>query len=101
MDHSPVLLDEAAPPANDSASAAVGAEWWLRARDTAFAAAGTGVAVLDRDLRYRYVIDVPAGLNGLAAAAHLGRTAREAIPAWADTAEPLLRRVVLAVLIPS
>jgi PAS domain S-box-containing protein len=94
MDHSPALLDEAAPTTTDPASAAVPPEWWPAALDTAFAAAGTGVGLVDRELRYRYVNDILAGLNGVSAAAHLGRTVREAIPAWADTAEPLLRHVL-------
>jgi PAS domain S-box-containing protein len=93
-DPSPVLLAPAAPPAHDPAPAAVPAEWWQPALDTVFAAAGTGVGVLDRGFRYRYVNEILAGLNGIPAAAHLGRTVREAIPAWADTAEPLLRRVI-------
>src|SRR5687767_8379422 len=80
MDRSHVLLAAAAPPAPDPTPAAVPAEWWQPALDTVFAAAGTGVAVLDRDFRYRYVNEILAGLNGIPAAAHLGRTVREAIP---------------------
>jgi PAS domain S-box-containing protein len=93
IDHS------SAPPADTAPTSvpeptAVPPSWWPAALETAFAATGTGVGVLDRELRYRYVNDILAELNGAPAAAHLGRTVREAIPSWADTAEPLLRRVL-------
>src|SRR5579875_2717821 len=39
-----------------------------------------GIGVLDRDLRYIYVNDALARLNGIPAAEHLGRTVRELIP---------------------
>ncbi|HST62909.1 MAG TPA: GAF domain-containing protein [Longimicrobium sp.] len=94
MDHSPALLADDAPEMTGPAPAAVPPAWWPATLETAFAAAGTGVGVLDLALRYRYVNDILAGLNGIPVAAHLGRTVREAIPTWADTAEPLLRRVL-------
>jgi PAS domain S-box-containing protein len=52
------------------------------------------VALLDRDLRYRRVNGALAALNGLPAAAHLGRTVAEVIPERAAAIEPLLRQVL-------
>ncbi|MDQ2670562.1 MAG: PAS domain-containing protein, partial [Gemmatimonadota bacterium] len=54
---------------------------------------GAGVAFVDRDLRYVLVNERLARLNGVAAAAHSGRTVREVIPAYADQAERALAQV--------
>jgi PAS domain S-box-containing protein len=53
-----------------------------------------GLAVLDTELRFVRVNDRLAEMNGVPAAAHIGRSVREIVPAVADQAEPLLRRVL-------
>lgn len=54
-----------------------------------------GLAYHDRELRYVYVNEYLANLNGKPAAEHAGRSFREmAPPAVADYAEPLLVRVL-------
>ncbi len=53
-----------------------------------------GLCVLDRDLRYVRVNQRLAGLNGVPAAEHIGRTVREVVPSIADDIEPRLRCVV-------
>ncbi|WP_433890683.1 SpoIIE family protein phosphatase [Streptomyces sp. CA-111067] len=60
------------PPPSD-----VPAQWLLGQLLEGTAA---GVAVLDTDLRYTYVNAALARMNGLSAAAHLGRTLPEVIP---------------------
>ncbi len=54
---------------------------------------GTGVVVFDRSLRYVYVNDVAAEMNGLAATDHLDHELRELFPYVAPQAEPLIRQV--------
>ncbi|MEG4170383.1 MULTISPECIES: PAS domain S-box protein [unclassified Microcoleus] len=49
-----------------------------------------GLAVLDRDLRFLRINQRFAQMNGLSVEMHIGRTLREIVPDWADTAEPLL-----------
>ncbi len=49
-----------------------------------------GLAVLDTDLRFVRINQRFAQMNGLALEMHTGRTLREIVPEWADTAEPLL-----------
>jgi PAS domain S-box-containing protein len=56
--------------------------------------APVGLCVLDSELRYRRINDLLARINGLPAAAHVGRTVREVVPQLADAAEPLMRRVL-------
>ncbi|MEG4499516.1 PAS domain S-box protein [Microcoleus sp. F10-C6] len=53
-----------------------------------------GLAVLDTDLRYVRLNQQLAEINGLSVEAHIGRTVREIVPELADTAEPLLGRVL-------
>jgi PAS domain S-box-containing protein len=48
--------------------------------DTFFASAPVGLGFLDNDLRYVRVNDAFAGFSGLAAAEHVGRTARDILP---------------------
>jgi PAS domain S-box-containing protein len=57
-------------------------------------AAPVGLCVLDKDLRYVRVNERLAEMNGLPAAAHLGRTVRELLPGLADEVEPGFRRVL-------
>ena len=52
-----------------------------------------GLAVLDRDLRFRRINDRLARINGLPVDAHLGRTVREILPGIAEQAESLARHV--------
>ena len=52
-----------------------------------------GVAVLDTDLRYVYVNQALARMNGIPAAAHLGRTIAEMVPA-VDAREDVMRDVL-------
>jgi PAS domain S-box-containing protein len=61
---------------------------------TIYNAAPVGLAFVDLDLRFVSVNDCLAELNGLPAAAHLGRTIREVLPALADAAERVYRRVI-------
>jgi diguanylate cyclase (GGDEF)-like protein/PAS domain S-box-containing protein len=53
-----------------------------------------GIGFLDLDLRYLYVTPHLAELNGVPAAAHIGRTVSEAIPELATALEPILRQVL-------
>ena len=48
--------------------------------ETVFDRAPVGLAVLDRDFRYRMVNAAIADINGVAAAEHIGRTPREIVP---------------------
>jgi PAS domain S-box-containing protein len=89
------VLPPAVEPAREPAPAtSLPVAWWPAAVETLFAASGTGVALVDRGLRYLYVNAALAELNGSSPAAHLGRTVREVIPGWAEVAEPLLQRVM-------
>ncbi|MDX6353209.1 MAG: hypothetical protein QOF98_112 [Streptomyces sp.] len=54
---------------------------------------GAGIAVLDTDLRYRYVNPALARMNGLDVAAHIGRTISEAVPG-VDAGEEILLEVL-------
>lgn len=53
-----------------------------------------GLAVLDRDLRYRHINRTLAEANGLSVAEHLGRSVAEVLPAAADALLPLLQEVL-------
>jgi PAS domain S-box-containing protein len=64
--------------------------------DAIYRAAPIGLCVLDRELRYVRVNDRLARINGLPAAAHLGRRVGELLPEIADVLEPVLRRVLEA-----
>jgi PAS domain S-box-containing protein len=59
-----------------------------------YATAPVGLCVLDRDLRYVRINERLAQINGMPVEAHVGRSVREVLPALADSAEPLLRRVL-------
>jgi PAS domain S-box-containing protein len=59
-----------------------------------FTEAPAGLAMLDADLRYLRVNETLAAMNGLAAADHVGRSVREALPELAPTVEPILERVL-------
>ncbi|MBW3584577.1 MAG: PAS domain S-box protein, partial [Cyanobacteria bacterium 0813] len=53
-----------------------------------------GLAVLDTDLRFVRLNQRLAQINGLSVEAHIGRTLREIVPDLADTAEPVLGRIL-------
>jgi serine phosphatase RsbU (regulator of sigma subunit)/PAS domain-containing protein len=58
--------------------------------------AGTpaGIGILGPDLRYRYVNPALAAMNGVPAAAHIGRTITELLPDLDDPGETVLRQVL-------
>lgn len=60
----------------------------------ALADAPFGIAVLDSELRYRWVNRMMAQVNGVAAEAHVGRGIHEVIPAAADDLLPVLKDVL-------
>jgi PAS domain S-box-containing protein len=62
--------------------------------DTLYRTMPVGLALLDRELRYRRCNQALAEINGLPAEAHLGRTVREVVPHLADQVEPLFRAVL-------
>ena len=53
-----------------------------------------GMAVIDRDFRYVRVNEWLAEMNALPAGDHIGRLVRDVVPALADQAEAILRKVV-------
>ena len=67
------------------------AEESLGLLDALFATAPVGLAFYDHDLRYLKINETLAALNGVPAEHHIGRTAREVIPAIADHVETYLR----------
>jgi PAS domain S-box-containing protein len=62
--------------------------------ESLLAASPIGIAFVDRELRYLRINEALAELNELPAAAHIGRTVGEMLPAHASALEPLLRDVV-------
>jgi PAS domain S-box-containing protein len=62
--------------------------------DAFFAGASTGMAYLDRDLRFQRVNDALAALNGIPASEHIGRTAAEVLPAGNPQVVGMLQRVL-------
>lgn len=52
-----------------------------------------GIALLDDELRYQYINPHLAAINGQPPAAHIGRTIREVLPAFADELETIYREV--------
>ena len=59
-----------------------------------YSTAPVGLTVLDRELRYVRINERLAEMNGLPAAAHLGKSLREIVPALAEEAEAALGRVL-------
>ncbi len=58
-----------------------------------FRASKVGLCILDADFHYLAINDTLAGMNGVPAAAHLGKTVREVLGDFAELVEPLFRRV--------
>jgi len=61
---------------------------------TYYDTAPVGLFAMDQELRYLRINERMAAVNGLPAAAHLGRTLREMAPYIADSAEPRFRQVL-------
>ena len=53
-----------------------------------------GLGILDRDFRYLAINPALAQMNGVPAAAHLGKTCREVLGDFADKFEPELQRIL-------
>lgn len=62
--------------------------------EATYKTAPIGLCVLDTDLRFVRINDRLAEMNGVPIADHIGRTPREIVPAVAEQAEALLRRVL-------
>ncbi len=62
--------------------------------ETIYHSAPIGLGFVDTQMRYVAVNDFLAEMNGLSAAAHLGRTVRELFPGTADSIEALYRRLL-------
>jgi two-component system sensor histidine kinase UhpB len=58
-----------------------------------FRGATAGLVLMDKDLRFIQINDTLAGINGLPAQEHLGRTVREVLPKFASAVEPIIRKV--------
>ncbi|HYF60502.1 MAG TPA: PAS domain-containing protein [Burkholderiaceae bacterium] len=56
--------------------------------------APVGLAVLDRELRFVWINECLARINGASVEAHLGRTVREMVPALTDQVDAIIRRIV-------
>jgi PAS domain S-box-containing protein len=59
-----------------------------------YASAPIGLCFIDTDLRFVRINDRLAEINGVPAAAHIGKTLREILPQQADDLEPLYREVI-------
>ncbi|MEG4518280.1 MULTISPECIES: PAS domain-containing protein [unclassified Microcoleus] len=59
-----------------------------------YASAPIGLCFLDNELRFVRLNDWLAEINGVPAAAHIGKTLREILPEMADDLEPLYRQVI-------
>ncbi|MEG4939607.1 PAS domain-containing protein [Microcoleus sp. F4-D5] len=59
-----------------------------------YASAPIGLCFIDTELRFVRINDRLAEINGVPAAAHIGKTWREILPEMADDLEPLYRQVI-------
>ncbi|WP_293127515.1 PAS domain-containing protein [Microcoleus sp. bin38.metabat.b11b12b14.051] len=59
-----------------------------------YASAPIGLCFIDTELRFVRINDRLAEINGIPAAAHIGKTLREILPQQADDLEPLYRQVI-------
>ncbi|MGC2273199.1 MAG: sigma 54-interacting transcriptional regulator [Candidatus Sulfotelmatobacter sp.] len=59
-----------------------------------FSASRVGLCILDADLRYLAINNTLAEMNGIPAAAHLGKSIREMLGDFAELVEPGLNRVL-------
>nr|WP_066425781.1 PAS domain S-box protein [Anabaena sp. 4-3] len=58
------------------------------------ASSPVGLAFLNTELRYVYINEALAAINGLPQSQHIGRIFREILPDWAEQIEPILSRVM-------
>jgi PAS domain S-box-containing protein len=74
------------------------ATWFARGTvepaTTALSRAGVGVVVVDSDLRFVFVNDVAAEINGRPASAHVGRAFTDVLGATGSELEPMLRTIL-------
>ena len=62
--------------------------------DAALSSAPVGFAFYDRELRFTRINSSLAAINGASVEQHLGRTAREMVPAMGEVLDPILRGVI-------
>jgi signal transduction histidine kinase len=62
--------------------------------DTLLASAPIGLSFVDAELRYVRINEVLAAINGVPAAATVGRSVREVLPEMADTLETVYRHIL-------
>ena len=67
---------------------------WPEQLSAFFGRAPAGLAILDHDLRYLEVNDALARMNRAPAAAHLGRTIFDVLPAFKPVIGPILQKVL-------
>ena len=61
--------------------------------ESMLANATVGLAFFDRDIRYIRINHCLAEINGISREAHIGRSLRELWPEFAETVEPIVRRI--------
>ena len=90
--------DGATAVVDDGARFAVDPSWFgssaIEPAIMALSRAGVGVVVVDSDLRFVFVNDVAADINGLTARAHIGRAFSAVLGATGSQLEPMLRHVL-------
>jgi PAS domain S-box-containing protein len=59
-----------------------------------YASAPIGLCIFDTDLRYLRINNRLAEINGIPAGDHIGRTVRQTMPALAEQAEQITRRII-------
>jgi PAS domain S-box-containing protein len=62
--------------------------------NTWLASSPVGLAFLDPQLRYVYVNETLADINGTPQSQHIGRTLREVLPEWAAQLEPIFEQII-------
>ncbi|BDI15540.1 hypothetical protein ANSO36C_13420 [Nostoc cf. commune SO-36] len=62
--------------------------------DTFINSAPVGITILDRQLRYSLINEALAEINGIPAAAHIGKTLWEIVPDLASRLEPIFQNVL-------
>ncbi len=67
---------------------------WEQVLTTYFSVSKVGLCILDKDFRYLAINDVLAEMNGVPARAHLGRSVREILGAFAEFVEPHLEHLL-------
>ncbi|MEG3882450.1 PAS domain-containing protein, partial [Microcoleus sp. herbarium7] len=78
----------------DSIKQAQTSQQQLAEIEAIYASAPIGLCFVDTDLRFVRINDRLAEINGVTAAAHIGKTLREILPQQADDLEPLYRQVI-------